>query len=551
MGMVTLYIEGEKRQYDDKATYEVVAKDFDSKDNPICLVYEGKKLRELIKTVSDGAKISFVRKKDVAGHKTYVRTSILLTVKAAHDVLDKDINKQLKCEFAIADGYYFSPKNFKVDADFVTKLKKRMQELVDADIKIKKKSYPVAEARELFKECGMKDKDELFRFRRSSSVNVYDLDGYKDYYYGYMLPSTGYIKYFDITPYKDGFMLLLPARTEPTVVKTFEPREKLFGALETATEWGSKLGIDTVGDLNTKICEGKISDIIMIQEALQERRIGEIAKEIAERGGVKFVMIAGPSSSGKTSFSHRLSIQLATYGLKPHPIGVDDYFVNREDTPIDEDGNYNFECIEAIDTKQFNEDMLKLLAGERVELPSFNFKIGRREYKGNYKQLGPEDILVIEGIHGLNDQMSYALPKESKFKIYISALTSLNIDEHNRIPTTDGRLIRRMVRDARTRGTSAKGTIAMWPSVRRGEEENIFPFQESADATFNSTLIYELAVLKQFAEPLLFSITPEDEEYQEAKRLLKFLGYFLSVSSENLPNNSLVREFTGGSCFNV
>ena len=366
-----------------------------------------------------------------------------------------------------------------------------------------------------------------------------------------MLPSTGYIKYFDITPYKDGFMLLLPARTEPTVVKTFEPREKLFGALETATEWGSKLGIDTVGDLNSKICEGKISDIIMIQEALQERRIGEIAKEIAERGGVKFVMIAGPSSSGKTSFSHRLSIQLATYGLKPHPIGVDDYFVNREDTPIDEDGNYNFECIEAIDTKQFNEDMLKLLAGERVELPSFNFKIGRREYKGNYKQLGPEDILVIEGIHGLNDQMSYALPKESKFKIYISALTSLNIDEHNRIPTTDGRLIRRMVRDARTRGTSAKGTIAMWPSVRRGEEENIFPFQESADATFNSTLIYELAVLKQFAEPLLFSITPEDEEYQEAKRLLKFLGYFLGVSSENLPNNSLVREFTGGSCFNV
>jgi uridine kinase len=551
MGMVTLYIEGEKRQYDDKATYEVVAKDFDSKDNPICLVYEGKKLRELIKTVSDGAKISFVRKKDVAGHKTYVRTSILLTVKAAHDVLDKDINKQLKCEFAIADGYYFSPKNFKVDADFVTKLKKRMQELVDADIKIKKKSYPVAEARELFKECGMKDKDELFRFRRSSSVNVYDLDGYKDYYYGYMLPSTGYIKYFDITPYKDGFMLLLPARTEPTVVKTFEPREKLFGALETATEWGSKLGIDTVGDLNTKICEGKISDIIMIQEALQERRIGEIAKEIAERGGVKFVMIAGPSSSGKTSFSHRLSIQLATYGLKPHPIGVDDYFVNREDTPKDENGDYNFECLEAIDVEQFNKDMSALLRGERVELPTFNFKAGKREYKGNFKQLGPDDVLVIEGIHGLNPKMSYSLPDESKYKIYISALTSINIDEHNRIPTTDGRLLRRMVRDARTRGTNAQTTISMWPSVRRGEEENIFPFQENADAMFNSILIYELAAFKTYAEPLLFDIPEGTPEYYEAKRLLRFLEYFVAIDPKVVPINSICREFIGGSYFNV
>ena len=288
-----------------------------------------------------------------------------------------------------------------------------------------------------------------------------------------------------------------------------------------------------------------------MQEALQERRIGEIAREIVERKGVKFVMIAGPSSSGKTTFSHRLSIQLRTYGLSPHPIALDNYFVNREDTPRDENGDYNFECLEAIDVKQFNKDMLDLLSGKTVELPSFNFKTGKREYKGDYKTLGPEDVLVIEGIHGLNDAMSYALPNESKYKIYISALTSINIDDHNRIPTTDGRLLRRMVRDARTRGTSAKRTIEMWASVRKGEEEYIFPFQESADAMFNSVLIYELAVLKQYAEPLLFGIGKGEPEYYEAKRLLKFLEYFIGVSSDNLPKNSICREFVGGSCFNV
>ncbi len=303
--------------------------------------------------------------------------------------------------------------------------------------------------------------------------------------------------------------------------------------------------------MNDWICKGHMNDLILVQEAEQERRIGEIAKDIVNRGGVKFVMIAGPSSSGKTSFSHRLSIQLRTLGKTPHTIALDNYFVDRELTPRDEKGDYNFECLEAIDVKGFNEDMTRLLAGERVEIPVFNFKIGKREYQNDYKQLGEDDILVIEGIHGLNEKMSYALPSESKYKIYISALTNINVDEHNRIPTTDGRLLRRMVRDARTRGTEAKRTIAMWHSVRRGEEENIFPFQEEADAMFNSVLIYELAVLKQFAEPLLFQISKGDPEYYEAKRLLKFLDYFLSVPSESLPNNSIGREFVGGSCFRV
>ena len=309
--------------------------------------------------------------------------------------------------------------------------------------------------------------------------------------------------------------------------------------------------IDTVGALNEQISQGNIKDIILVAEALQEKKIAEIATMIAESKDKKFIMIAGPSSSGKTSFSHRLSIQLKANGLNPHPIGVDDYFVNRDITPRDENGNYNFEVLEALDVEQFNKDMLDLLDGKTIKMPTYNFITGKREYKGNTLTLGKDDILVIEGIHGLNDKLSYALPKNSKFKIYISALTQLNIDEHNRISTTDGRLIRRMVRDARTRGISAEETIARWQSVRNGEESYIFPFQEEADVMFNSALIYELSVLKQFAEPLLFGIPSTSPEYVEAKRLLKFLDYFLGVNTEDIPNNSLVREFVGGSCFNV
>ncbi|HBY70663.1 MAG TPA: nucleoside kinase, partial [Lachnospiraceae bacterium] len=303
--------------------------------------------------------------------------------------------------------------------------------------------------------------------------------------------------------------------------------------------------------LNDAISQGKMNELILVQEALQEKKISDIAQSIAKESDKKFIMIAGPSSSGKTTFSHRLSIQLKAHGRKPHPIAIDNYFVEREKTPKDEHGNYNFESLYAIDLEQFNEDMTKLMNGQEVDLPYFNFISGKREYKESYLKLGPEDILVIEGIHGLNDELSYSLPRESKYKIYISALTQLNIDEHNRIPTTDGRLIRRMVRDARTRGASAQATIAMWPSVRRGEEENIFPFQEDVDTMFNSALIYELSVLKQYAEPILFGVDRNSKEYVEAKRLLKFLDYFIGAPSEAVPSNSILKEFVGGSCFNV
>ncbi len=551
--MVTVTINGEKRQYETGTTYEKIAKDYQKQyDDTIALVIADGKIQELMKRAEEDCELEFITLKDSIGHKTYVRTAIMLMIKALYDIEARENIEKLKVEFAIGPGYYCSLKGkHKVDRTLVEKLNVRMKQLVLEDIPIEKEKYPIEKALALFDRYKMEDKKKLFRYRRSSTVNVYRLGDYDDYYYGYMLPSTGYVKYFEVISYENGLMLLLPDRKEPKTLGYFEPREKLFEALKTSTEWGEKIHIDTVGDLNDQICRGNFAELILVQEALQERRIGEIAEDIVSREGVKFVMIAGPSSSGKTTFSHRLSIQLRSYGMNPHPIAVDDYFVSREQTPKDENGKYNFECLEAIDVAQFNKDMSDLLAGKTVELPSFNFKTGKREYKGNFKTLGKDDILVIEGIHGLNDKMSFSLPTESKYKIYISALTSLNVDEHNRIPTTDGRLLRRMVRDARTRGISAKQTIAMWPSVRRGEEENIFPFQESADAMFNSVLIYELAVLKQFAEPLLFSIEEGEPEYYEARRLLKFLEYFLGVSSEDLPKNSIVREFVGGSVFNV
>ena len=551
--MITVTINGEKKQYREGITYEEICSEYQKQyDDMIALVIVNGKIQELMKKAERDCELTFITLADNAGHKAYVRTAIMLMMKALYDIVGADEVEKVKVEFAIGQGYYCSVKgSLKIDNTLVEKLNVRMRQVSMENIPIIKRNYALEDAMKLFDRYKMEDKKKLFKYRRSATVNVYRLGDYYDYYYGHMLPSTGYVKYFNVISYENGLMLMLPDRKDPKTLTYFEPREKLFDALIKSTQWGEQMGIDTVGDLNDQICKGNLSQVILVQEALQERRIGEIAKDIVDRGGVKFVMIAGPSSSGKTTFSHRLSVQLQSYGLKPHPIAVDDYFVDREKTPRDENGDYNFECLEAIDIEQFNKDMCELLEGKTVELPSFNFKTGKREYKGNYKTLGPDDVLVIEGIHGLNDKMSHALPAASKYKIYISALTSLNVDEHNRIPTTDGRLLRRMVRDARTRGASAKRTIEMWPSVRRGEEENIFPFQESADATFNSVLIYELAVLKQFAEPLLFSIEKTDPEYHEAKRLLKFLEYFLGVSSENLPNNSIVREFVGGSCFNV
>ncbi len=551
--MVTVTIHGEQRQVEKGTTYETIVSEYQKEyEDTIAVVAVNGKIRELFKRVTKDCTIEFFTLRDDVGHKTYVRTATMLFLKSVHDLFGAEAARESCVEFTIGRGMYVNMfGKVPVTAQSAGRIMDRMHELSEKKAPFMKQSYPLEDALQLFRENGMEDKVSLFHYRMSSSVNIYEIEGYYDYYYGFMLPNAGYVKWFDVVPYEKGFMLVLPTRSNPTSVETFAESRKLFETMEKAHDWGRTAGIETVGDLNDQICSGSVSDLILVQEAEQERKIGEIAKDIVGREGVKFVMIAGPSSSGKTSFSHRLSIQLRTLGKIPRPIALDNYFVNRELTPRDENGDYNFECLEAIDVKLFNEDMVKLLAGERVELPRFNFKTGQREYHGDFMQLGESDILVLEGIHGLNEKMSYALPEESKYKIYISALTTLNIDGHNRIPTTDGRLIRRMVRDARTRGASARRTIQMWHSVRRGEEENIFPFQEGADAMFNSALIYELAMLKTFAEPLLFQIPREAPEYYEAKRLLKFLSYFLSVPSESLPNNSICREFVGGSCFNV
>lgn len=546
-------VDGKTREYPAGITFGEIARVY-QKNYPhqIALAVRNGKIRELFKKVDKDCTIEFLTVSDDTGHKTYNRTATIILMKAITEVVGANKIDRIKMEFAIGNGYYCSKSgDFEVTDELVEQVKAKMQEYIDKDLCIIKKSMPLDEANALFETQKMTDKVSLFRYRGNSTVNVYNLDGYYDYFYGFMLPSTGYVKYFDLQKYKDGFMLILPSMENPTELEAFQPSPKLYSCMQIASGWGIKLGVDTVSDLNNQIMAGGFNELVLVQEALQERRISEIASDIVSRNGVKFVMIAGPSSSGKTTFAHRLSVQLRTYGLVPHPIAVDDYFVDRENTPKQPNGDYDFECLEAIDIQQFNQDMCDLLEGKKVELPTFNFVTGKREYKGNYKQLGVDDVLVIEGIHGLNDKMSYALPAESKYKIYISALTTLNIDEHNRIPTTDGRLLRRMVRDARTRGATAKRTIQMWPSVRNGETKNIFPFQESADAMFNSALIYELAVLKQFAEPLLYSIEPGEPEYFEAVRLLKFLSYFLGVSTEHLPNNSIVREFIGGSCFKV
>lgn len=550
--MPKLIIDGKECEYEKGTTFEEIAKDYQYKyDSQIVAVVYGSRIRELMKKVDRDENLSFITTADEIGENTYTRTAIMMLIKAVRDVVGLQ-SVTTKVEYKIGNAIFCRIRGgYEVTDDLADKVEKRMREMVEAALPITKKGYPLADAIEIFKKEGLEDKVRLLRYRRSSEVNVYKLDEFGDYFYGYMLPNTAYVKWFMVEKYHDGLLLHLPSRRHPDTITDYDPREKLFNEMVRSTKWGEMMGIDTVGDLNDAICRGEFNDIMLVQEALQERRIGEIAQKIYERKDVRFVMIAGPSSSGKTSFANRLSIQMKTYGLHPHPISLDNYFVNREDTPLNEDGSYNFECLEALDIEQFNKDMVDLLNGKQVEMPYFNFVSGKREMNGDYLQLKEGDVLVIEGIHGLNEKMSYALPAESKFKIYISALTTLSVDAHNRIPTTDGRLLRRIVRDARTRGATAKHTIAMWDSVRRGEHLNIFPFQEDADEMFNSAQIYELAVLKQYAEPLLFAIQKDEPEYFEAKRLLKFLDYFVAVDSQTLPKNSLTREFVGGSCFKV
>ncbi|WP_461811833.1 uridine kinase family protein [Faecalimonas sp.] len=551
--MYKIQIGNEIKLYEEGTTYKKIAEEYQEQyKNDIVLVFADGKLQELLKECKQDCKLEFITTDSKIGNETYRRSMCLLLVKAIEDVAKKENVKKIRIQYSVSKGYYCTVEgNVKVTEAFLQQVEKCMIEMVNKKAPIIKKTVHIDDAISIFKQQGMYDKERLFQYRRVSAVNLYEMEGISDYYYGYMVPDASYLKYFALYLYDEGFVLQMPVKEEPKLVPPFKPQKKLFQILKESTQWGDMMHIETVADLNEQITSQGMQKVILVQEAYQERKVAELAMQIAQRPSVKFVLIAGPSSSGKTTFSHRLSIQLQALGLRPHPIAVDNYFVNREFTPKDENGDYDFECLEAIDRELFNYQLKELLEGKEVQIPTFNFKTGQREYIAPPTKLGKEDILVIEGIHCLNDALTYKLAAENKFKIYISALTQLNVDEHNRIPTTEGRLLRRMVRDARTRGTSAQNTIAMWHSVRRGEEKNIFPFQEEADAMFNSALIYELAVLKQYAEPILFGIDKECKEYVEAKRLLKFLDYFVGINAENVPKNSLLREFIGGGCFQI
>ncbi len=549
----TVNVEGEKKQYANTVSYGDIAKEYQHKYSaPIMLCKVDGKLRELYKTVRANCFLEFITFSERIGYETYRRSVVMMFLEACYHILGVDNLKDVMVLNAIGDGYYCETDSTKpLTKTQVAKIKDHMMKMVEDDIPFYKRTVAMDEAKEVFDRCGMPDKKELFFYRRVSHVNIYTLNGFEDYFYGYMAPSTGCLKHFDVFKFGKGVMLQFPKRQEPELVREFIPQRKFSEVCNENRAMAKSLKMDTVAGLNEQICSGRVEEMILVAEAWQEKKIADIASMIVKQPSKKFIMIAGPSSSGKTTFSHRLSIQLIAQGKQPHAIALDNYFLDREHTPRDVNGDYNFECLEAIDVEQFNEDMQALLRGERVELPTFNFKLGRREYRGDFLQLGPDDILVIEGINGLNDKLSYTLSAENKFKIYISALTQINIDTHNRIATTDGRLIRRIVRDARTRGTTARETINRWESVRAGEEQNIFPFQEHADVMFNSSLLFELSVMKTYVEPQLFAIRQGDPAYFEAKRLLKFLDYFVPIPSDIISKNSIIREFIGGSCFNV
>ena len=550
MENIKITYEGKEYEFAVGTSYLEIAKELNPEHfKDVVLCEKNGKLIELFKTADCDGEVKFITTYNKNGRRTYQRSLVFLMERALFH-LDKTVD--VRVMFSLGDGYFCKLSDGRdITDEFVEDLRSEMENLVKRDVPLHKSMVKTYQAVTCFHQAGYVDKERLLKYRTSSNINIYELDNYYDYFYGFMVPSTGYLHTFDVKKFEDGFMLLYPSKNDPYKINEFDPAVKLFHTLRKSSDWGRLMEIPTVGALNDAIAAGKSREIILAQEALMEEQIGSLAKEIISNPERKFIMIAGPSSSGKTTFSHRLSTQLQARGLTPHPFPLDDYYKNRDEMPLDEFGEKDFEALEGLDIELFNSDMQKLLRGEKTLLPNFNFKIGKREYRDRYMQLGKGDVLVIEGIHGLNDKLSYSLPKESKFKIYISALTQLSIDEHNPLPTTDGRLIRRIVRDARTRGTSAAGTISMWDSVRRGEEKNIFPFQEAADAMFNSELIYEMAVLKTYCQPQLYEIDPSMEQYAEANRLLKLLDYVLPMPTEDIANNSLVREFIGGGCFGL
>jgi uridine kinase len=505
-------------------------------------------IKELSYHLYDNCKVEFIDLMNSDGFRIYRRSLCFILIKAVQDIFPE---RKVVISHSISKGVYYEVKgDAELNDEEVAMIEERMKELVKRKIPFIKKVMSIEEAKVIFKKTGRMDRYYSVGHRKKPYVTMYECDGYEDYFHGYMAPDTGYLKKFALKLCKPGLILMYPDITNPDIIPKYKEQKKLFNIFKEYKTWGRILGVANVSSLNDIVKQGDIGELMRIAEALHEKKIAQIADMIAfNKHKKKIVLIAGPSSSGKTTFAQRLAIQLRVNGLRPTTISLDDYFVDREHTPKDENGDYDFESIDAIDIMLFNSHLAELIAGKEVGIPIFNFHKGCREDFYRELKIDEDQLLVVEGIHGLNEKLTSSIHKDSKFKVYVSALTSMNIDDHNRIPTTDTRIIRRIVRDFQFRGCSAVNTMKRWPSVRRGEEKNIFPFQEEADIMFNSSLIFELGVLKTLAEPLLKDVDSSYEEYSEARRLIEFLQNFLPIDSKEIPANSIIREFIGGSCF--
>lgn len=491
--------------------------------------------------------VEFLDMRSGSGSRTYTRTLFFICCKAINDLYG---NVEVRIDIPVSKGYYVHVKLGRdITADDVARIRCRMQEIIDADTPIRRRMVTAEEAIRLFCEKGDMSKVKLLKGQGKLYTVYYQIDDFIDYFYGALLTSTSEVYLFDLVGYSDGMLLRVPSREDPGQLCPMPRQQKMFDVFKEHHEWQNIIGLRTVGDLNDAVDKGFATDIINVNEALQEKKIARIADQIAARHDVKLVLLAGPSSSGKTTTCKRLSIQLLTCGLKPLQISLDDYFIDRDKTPLDANGEYDYESIHALNIDLINEQFNALFRGEEIELPRYNFQAGKSEKSGKRLKLGPNDIVVVEGIHALNPELTAQIPEQQKFRVYVSALTTILLDEHNYIPTTDNRLLRRIIRDYKYRGVSAQESIHRWPSVRAGEERWIFPYQENADAMFNSAMLYELAVIKQQAEPLLEQVPENCEEYAEAHRLLKFLRYFHAISYRQLAPTSLLREFLGGSSF--
>ncbi len=515
------------------------------KDNVIACKFNNE-VKSLDYRLNKDGDVELVYLTDKDGMRVYMRGIIYIVSKAFKELFPKCL---ITVNFQLYNSMFCNIYNLEITDEVIKKVDSKAREIIEKDLSIEKRSMTRQEAEEFYKKNDTLMGKLQLDMEEKEEVTLYYCEDYFNYFFGVMPISTGIIKNFEIIKYDDGILIRYPNEKHPEKLVEFKETPKLYNTLKEYDDLHKILKIDTIYKLNKVVDENKIKDYILLDEALHEKKIAHIADEIVKNKGIKLITIAGPSSSGKTTFSKRLEIQMRINGLKPVTISVDNYFVEREATPLDENGKYDFECIEAIDTKLLNQDLIKLLNGEEIDAPTFNFHTGHKEYRGNKMKLGKDEVLVMEGIHCLNDELTYLIPKEQKYKIYISALTVLNMDYYNRISTTDTRLIRRIVRDNQFRGYSAKHTLEMWESVKAGELKNIFKFQEEADAMFNSSLIYELGVLKKYAEPLLKEIEVESPLYSEAKRLLTMLKYFKSIPDKYIPIKSLIREFIGGSVF--